>query len=83
MEVLTQIITDEQSQSIYRGGTLDGLMKLIGENNGVALGAFDELCTFTDNIDKGCSGNLERGKSNYILFIARFRHITGKHHLFP
>ena len=52
---------------IYRGGTLDGLMKMMTENNETAVGIFDELYSYLDNIDRGVAGNLEKG--NFALHL--------------
>ena len=60
--VIGQLSDPALRGSMYGGGTIDGLMKLMSENNNCSIGVFDELYTFLDNIDRGVTGNVERGK---------------------
>lgn len=40
-------------EHIFEAGTLEGLMKLMLENNETAIGSYDEFATFIDSLDKG------------------------------
>ena len=59
--VLDKMQNPELTNAIYRGGTFDGLMKLMSENGDTCLGVFDEFNIFLDNIDRGTTGNFEKG----------------------
>ena len=61
-EVIANMTDMGMRAGMYRGGTFDGLMKMMTENNDTAVGVFDELYSFLDNIDRGVAGNLEKGK---------------------
>ena len=38
-------------EHIFEAGTLEGLMKLMLENNETAIGSYDEFATFIDSLD--------------------------------
>ena len=40
-------------EHVFEAGTLEGLMKLMLENNETAIGSYDEFATFIDSLDKG------------------------------
>ena len=53
MQSVVELIEGLPGDQIYESGTLDGLMKLLGENNETTMGSYDELATFVDSLDKG------------------------------
>lgn len=47
---------------LFESGTMEGLMKSMTQNNGSLMGVYDEFSTLIDNIDKGSTGSIEKGR---------------------
>ena len=48
-----ELVDNLPGEHVFEAGTLEGLMKLMGENNETAIGSYDEFATFIDSLDKG------------------------------
>ena len=46
--------------TVTRNTTIEGLIKVMNDNNDTAMGIFDEM-TFVDNLDRGTTGGCDRG----------------------
>ena len=62
LEAFEQFEKETESKAQFESGTLDGLRKNMEDNDGSAVGIFDEFSTFKDNLDKGSSGSAEKGR---------------------
>ena len=63
MNAIVELMEEIKGDHIYESGTLEGLMKLMGDNNETAMGTFDEFAKFIDSLDRG----------NLSYFIINFR----------
>ena len=48
-----ELIENIKGEHVFESGTIEGLMKLLGDNNETAIGVYDEFATFIDSLDKG------------------------------